>query len=65
MRISRIAFAIGEQEVIWCVRFIVILIMFLSMMCMCDYVYENTFVWMEACREENEVEKGSDVFIFW
>jgi hypothetical protein len=32
---------------------------------MCDYVCENTFVWMEACREENEVEKNSDVFISW
>jgi hypothetical protein len=39
------------------VRFVVILIMFWSMMCMCDYLCENAFVWMEACREENEVEK--------
>ena len=65
MRIGRIAFAIGEQEVIWCVRFVVSLIMFWSMMCMCDYVIENTFMWMEARREENEVEKNSDAFIFW
>jgi hypothetical protein len=47
------------------VRFVVILIMFWSMVCMCDYLCENTFVWMEACREENEVEKNSDVFISW
>jgi hypothetical protein len=33
-------------------------------MCMCDYVIENTFMWMEARREENEVEKNSDVFTF-
>ena len=64
MRIGRIAFAIGEQEVIWCVRFVVSLIRFWSMMCMCDYVIENTFMWMEARREENEVEKNSDVFTF-
>jgi hypothetical protein len=46
------------------VRFVVSLIMFWSMMCMCDYVCENTFVRMKACIEENEVEKDSDVFIF-
>jgi hypothetical protein len=33
-------------------------------MCMCDYVIENTFMWMKARREENEVEKNSDVFTF-
>jgi hypothetical protein len=29
----------------------------------CLYVCENIFVWMDACRKENEVEKNSDIFI--
>jgi hypothetical protein len=31
----------------------------------CLYVCENIIVWIDMCKEENEVEKNSDVFIFW
>ena len=41
---GRITFAVREQEVVRGVRFVVCLIMFWSMMCMCDYLCENIFV---------------------
>jgi hypothetical protein len=59
MRIGRIAFAIGEQEV-RCVRFVVVQLCFGR----CGACLKIVLIWIEFCVEKKTKKKGTRLFLY-